>query len=82
MVKIDKESPIDGTIITEYSDVHHMKGRIGYADEWARNLDISLLIDVRFFLACSRNDHTWIEQHREEAEAKGYTLTRGDTHNG
>jgi len=82
MVSLDKECPVKLRPITMDDDVHHRKGRIGFADQWARDNDISLLIDVRFFLAVSREGHIWIEHNREEAEKLGYTLTRQDTHNG
>lgn len=68
--------PITGREITIHDDVHHKMGRIGYADEWAREKDISLLLDVRFFLAVTRQGHEWIELHPEAAKAKGYSLSR------
>lgn len=71
--------PVTGRDIDMSSDIHHKKGRDGYADQWARDNDISLHIDPRFFLACHRIGHTWIEANREEAMKLGYTLTRQDT---
>jgi len=59
-------------------EVHHMKGRIGYADKWAFDRDIKLIHDQRFWLPVCRYHHTWIETHPKEAMEKGYTLTRTD----
>lgn len=75
-VRFNRKSPIDGTDITMESDIHHQMGRIGFADKWARDHDISLLIDARFFLAVSRPDHRWIEAHPLEAKKLGYSLSR------
>lgn len=75
-VRNELDCPIKGVPITMDSDIHHKMGRVGYADQWARDNDISLLIDIRFFLAVSREGHIWIESNREEAEKKGYILSR------
>lgn len=32
--------------------IEHTKGRLGYADQWARDNDISLYLDVRFWKGC------------------------------
>lgn len=47
------------------TDVHHMKGRVG-----------SLYLDVRFWLAVSREGHKWIEEHPKEAKKKGWSMSR------
>ncbi len=59
-------------------EVHHKKGRQHdqYADEWARENNICLLIDVRFFLAVSRQGHDWIEANPEESKELGYSISR------
>lgn len=72
----DIKSPIDGSPITIHSDIHHKMGRTGFADTWAFQQDITLHIDPRFFLAASRPDHRYIEDHRTWAIEKGYTLPR------
>lgn len=56
--------------------VHHMAGRVGYYDEWARENEIPLLVDVRFFLAVCLNGHTYIENNKKWACENGYTFLR------
>lgn len=68
--------PITDTDISFESDIHHKKGRTGYADEDMRNKGITLLIDVRYFLAVSRPGHTWIETNPQKAKSLGYTESR------
>jgi len=75
-IKFGIVSPIDKTEITMDSDIHHKMGRTGYADKWARDNDISLLIDARFFLAVSRTDHQWIELNPVKAKELGYSYSR------
>lgn len=58
------------------TDVHHKKGREGFADDWARRNNIPLLIDVRYFLAVSRSGHEYIEQHPIWAKEKGFSEDR------
>lgn len=59
------------------TDIHHMMGRgLGYADEWAEQHDIPLLLDKRFFLAVSRIGHRWIEENPEKAKERGFSLNR------
>jgi len=58
------------------TEVHHMKGRKGFADEWAKENNIPLLIDVRFFLAVSRKGHIKIELNPEWAKENNYSLNR------
>jgi hypothetical protein len=43
--------------------VHHMCGRIGYADEWARENETSYLTDERFWLPVCLEGHQYIEDH-------------------
>jgi hypothetical protein len=50
-----KENSICPITKQHTTEVHHKIGRIGFADEWARLNNISLLIDVRYFLGVSRN---------------------------
>jgi len=58
------------------TDIHHKKGRIGFADEWARNNKISLLLDQRFWIALSREGHIKVEENPEWAKENGYSLNR------
>lgn len=64
------------------TEVHHKMGRVGYADEWARQMGIPLLIDVRFFLAVSHKGHQEIENKPEWAYKMGYSIRRTVTHYG
>ncbi|MCO6358533.1 hypothetical protein [Roseivirga pacifica] len=61
-----------------HSDVHHKRGRsiTTYADEWAREMDVPLLIDPRHFLGVSRRGHEYIETHPEIAYKKGWSEKR------
>jgi len=63
------------------TEVHHKKGRQHdiFADDWARENDIPLLVDVRFFLAVSREGHNEIEEHPNWAKKKGFSLDRQQT---
>lgn len=58
------------------TEIHHKKGRQGFADDWAREHDIPLLIDKRFFLAVSRDGHRWIEENPVKAKEKGFSVDR------
>jgi len=35
----------------EATEIHHMKGRQGYADQWAKDRGITLYLDERYWLA-------------------------------
>lgn len=59
-------------------DVHHQKGRIGFADQWARDNGVTLLMDERFWLACSRKGHIKIERFPKWARENGYSLPRNE----
>lgn len=56
--------------------VHHQMGRIGYADQWARENDIPLLLDERYWLPTSMDGHTKIENNPEWAIENGYSYSR------
>jgi len=58
--------------------VHHQKGREGYADQWALLRGIILLHDQRFWLPNCGFCHHEIEMNPEWAKQEGYTLTRTD----
>ena len=53
--------------------VHHMKGRKGYADEWALLRGIKLIHDERFWLGVCYTLHDKIEKNPEWARAVGYS---------
>lgn len=58
------------------TDVHHKMGRVGFADQFARDNDISLLHDQRFWLAVSRTGHRWIEENPVQAKERGWSMNR------
>lgn len=58
--------------------VHHKKGRRGYADKYAFENDIKLIHDRRFWLPVTAYVHAKIERNPEWAMKLGYTLTRTD----
>ena len=58
------------------TEVHHKMGRRGYADENARANDVPLIIDIRYFLAVSRDGHEWIERNPIQAKERGWSLDR------
>ena len=65
--------------------IHHAKGKVGYADDWAAMNDIPLLLDQRFWipihsfrvnpkLGCTC--HQWVEEHPEKAKELGLSQNR------
>lgn len=58
------------------TEVHHMMGRTGYADQFARDNDIPLLIDTRFWLPVSRAGHRKVELLPDWAKKQGFSLSR------
>jgi hypothetical protein len=58
------------------TQVHHMQGRIGYADEWARENEVTLLHDKRFWLPVSDEAHEMITRDSKWACENGYSLLR------
>lgn len=58
------------------TQVHHKMGRIGYADEWARQRGITLLLDERFWLPVSMKGHNRVELNPKWAREHGYSLPR------
>lgn len=71
---IDKVCPIYPFL--KVVDIHHMKGRSGFADQWARDNGITLQMDVRFWLAVSRKGHMKIELQPQWAKNNHYSLSR------
>jgi hypothetical protein len=55
---------------------HHMHGRIGYADEYAREIDLPLLLDERFWLPVCIEAHNYIETHPKWAFENQYSFKR------
>ncbi len=77
----DREAFIRGKPCAKFPDepatqVHHMMGKIGYADQWARENGIHLWLDKRFWLPVSQRGHDWIENHPEQAKEEGLSLNR------
>jgi len=56
------------------TEIHHKRKRRGFADDWARENNISLYLDTRFWLAVSREGHQWIEDNPQEAYELGYSI--------
>ena len=71
--RVNLTCPVYDSPITYESDIHHKRGRSidDYEDDWARELDIPLLIDPRNFLACSRRGHQYIEMNPVAARERG-----------
>lgn len=63
------------------TEIHHKRGRVGYADEWAEQNKISLYIDKRFFLAVSRDGHRKIEENPTWAKEMGFSEPRKQSSN-
>jgi hypothetical protein len=58
------------------TEIHHQKGREGYADDYARENDIPLILDERFWLPVSRDGHRKITDYPAWAIANGYSFKR------
>lgn len=58
--------------------IHHAKGREGYADQWARDNDVPLLLDKRYWIPASLEGHRFIEENRAWAEEQGFTFSRSE----
>ena len=56
--------------------IHHVRGRATnqFADDWARERDVPLLIDVRWFLPVSQEGHDWVHSHPIESRERGWLL--------
>jgi hypothetical protein len=48
--------------------VEHSRGRIGFADQWARDNNISLFLDVRFWKPCCSFHNLELERNSELSE--------------
>lgn len=58
------------------TECHHMAGRIGYADEWAREKEIPLLLDERFWLPVSEQGHRKITDNPKWASENKFSFLR------
>lgn len=58
----NQKCPITGWPTT---DIHHKKGRVG-----------SLFLDTRYWIALSREGHSYVEENPEWAKENGYSLGR------
>ena len=54
--------------------IEHIRGRKGFADDWARENNISLYLDVRFWKPCC-NDHN-LELERNSELSEKYQLSK------
>jgi hypothetical protein len=54
------------------TDIHHAKGRVGFADEQ----EIPLLLDVRYFVPVCRVGHDYIEANPQFAKDNGFSESR------
>lgn len=75
-IKNELTCPRCGKPVDETFTVHHKAGRQGYADKWAEEMEIPLLLDVRWFLAIDLECHQYIEIHSELAKKRGWSVTR------
>jgi hypothetical protein len=58
------------------TEIHHIKGRQGFADQYAIDNDLILLLDERYWLPVSRKGHEWIHKNDAEARKKGWLKSR------
>lgn len=58
------------------TELHHKKGRVGYADNWARRNGIKLTVDKRWFMSVCHQHHRMIEDHPAWAREMEYSLSR------
>lgn len=61
------------------TEIHHMKGRRGYANAEKRQLGITLLLDKDFWLPVSNKGHGKITHNSKWAFRMGYSLIRSNT---
>ncbi len=58
------------------TECHHMAGRVGYHDEWARDNEMPLLLDERFWLPVSEAGHKKITNNPKWASENKFTFLR------
>lgn len=54
--------------------IEHTRGRVGYADDWARENGITLFLDVRFWKPCCLEHNLELERNPELS--KKYQLSK------
>jgi hypothetical protein len=62
----------------ESNTIEHRRGRVGYADDWARENNVPLYLDERFWAGCCL-DHN-LEFERDAEMSRKYQLSK--THGG
>jgi hypothetical protein len=72
---------IQGKMCAVYPDrrateVHHMAGRVGFADDFARLNNTPLLLDERYWLPVSREAHRKITDESAWAIENGFSVRR------
>lgn len=60
------------------TEVHHVRGRGGYNDEWARDRGITRLMDKREWLPVSSEGHRKITEDSSFAFEKGFSKLRSN----
>lgn len=59
----------------QYADtIEHTRGRAGYADQWARDNDITLYLDIRYWAPCCLKHNLELETNPELS--KKYQLSK------
>lgn len=58
------------------TEIHHQKGREGYADDYARENDIPLILDERYWLPVSSDGHKKITDNPDWARENGFSFLR------
>jgi len=58
------------------TEIHHIKGRVGYAKDQDRLSGVSLLNDQRFWLAVSSEGHKFIHNNHEWSVLNGFMEIR------
>jgi hypothetical protein len=78
--KVSKKRKDENAIYSERRKVFlndkSAKGRIGYADSWARDKGITLFLDERYWIPASMEGHEYIEKHPQEAKDRGWSQSR------
>lgn len=56
--------------------IHHMAGRVGFIDDWARERNIPALLDIRYWLPACLEGHQQITDKSAWAVEQGFTVSR------
>lgn len=57
--------------------IEHQMGRVGYADEWARENNITLYVDKRFLKACCMHHNGELENNPELSKQYQFSKIHG-----